>query len=95
MYTRKLCVMVQKVMSSNTVLGQLETLCINPVVNGYLFTNQGKIKHREVRNGLRLSYVVPEKKWTPRKSGISNFGDFRCGALLFMVIHVIYKYKNK
>ena len=21
------------------------------------------------------------------------FGDFRCGALLFMVIHVIYKYK--
>ena len=23
------------------------------------------------------------------------FGDFRCGALLFMVILVIYKYKNK
>ena len=23
------------------------------------------------------------------------FGDFRCGALLFMVIHGIYKYKNK
>ena len=22
------------------------------------------------------------------------FGDFRCGALLFVVIHVIYKYKN-
>ena len=22
------------------------------------------------------------------------FGDFRCGALLFMVIHVIYKYEN-
>ena len=22
------------------------------------------------------------------------FGDFRCGALLFMVIRVIYKYKN-
>ena len=22
------------------------------------------------------------------------FGDFRCGALLLMVIHVIYKYKN-
>ena len=22
------------------------------------------------------------------------FGDFRCGALLFMVIHVIYEYKN-
>ena len=23
------------------------------------------------------------------------FGDFRCGALLFMVIRVIYKYKNR
>ena len=23
------------------------------------------------------------------------FGDFRCGALLFMVIHVIYGYKNR
>ena len=23
------------------------------------------------------------------------FGDFRCGALLFMVINVIYKYKNR
>ena len=23
------------------------------------------------------------------------FGDFRCGALSFMVIHVIYKYKNR
>ena len=23
------------------------------------------------------------------------FGDFRCGALLFMVIHVIYKYKDR
>ena len=23
------------------------------------------------------------------------FGDFRCGALLFMVIHVVYKYKNR
>ena len=23
------------------------------------------------------------------------FGGFRCGALLFVVIHVIYKYKNR
>ena len=23
------------------------------------------------------------------------FGDFRCGALLFMVIHVVNKYKNR
>ena len=25
----------------------------------------------------------------------TNFGDFRCGALLFVLIHVIYKYKNR
>ena len=23
------------------------------------------------------------------------FGDFRCGALLFVVVHVIYKYENR
>ena len=23
------------------------------------------------------------------------FGDFRCGALLFVVVRVIYKYKNR
>ena len=28
-------------------------------------------------------------------SNVFHNGDFRCGALLFMVIHVIYKYKNK
>ena len=26
---------------------------------------------------------------------VGRTSDFRCGALLFMVIHVIYKYKNK
>ena len=26
---------------------------------------------------------------------LTSFGDFRCGVLLFMVILVIYKYKNK
>ena len=30
-----------------------------------------------------------------RKTTIQISGDFRCGALLFMVIHVIYKYKNR
>ena len=24
-----------------------------------------------------------------------KFGDFRCGAMLFAVIHVIYNYKNR
>ena len=28
-------------------------------------------------------------------SSVLFFGDFRCGGLLFMVIHVIYKYKNR
>ena len=27
--------------------------------------------------------------------GVGSVGDFRCGVLLFMVIHFIYKYKNK
>ena len=26
---------------------------------------------------------------------VGKASDFRCGALLFMVIHVIYKYKNR
>ena len=25
----------------------------------------------------------------------AEYGDFRCGALLFVVIHVMYKYKNR
>ena len=30
-----------------------------------------------------------------KRSKCSSIGDFRCGALLFVVIHVIYKYKNR
>ena len=33
------------------------------------------------------------ENWERHEVGMT--GDFRCGALLFMVIHVIYKYKNK
>ena len=31
----------------------------------------------------------------PGGSSVLVVGDFRCGALLFMIIHVIYKYENR
>ena len=47
----------------------------------------------------------PQTSWSPLVIFIAGrpkaavlfwfFGDFRCGALLFMVIYVIYKYKNR
>ena len=34
--------------------------------------------------------------WPPKAALLFwFFGDFRCGALLFVVIHVLYKYKNR
>ena len=41
--------------------------------------------------------IKPESALVPGLAALLFwfFGDFRCGALLFMVIHVIYKYKNK
>ena len=54
---------------------------------------------------LRARVGRPQTNWSPPVIFIAGrpkaallfwfFGDFRCGALLFMVIHVIYKYKNK
>ena len=54
---------------------------------------------------LRARVGRPQTSWSPPVIFIAGrpkaallfwfFGDFRCGALLFMVIHVIYKYKNK
>ena len=53
-------------------------------------------------------HLFTYKKGCPRTNNIKDiynkhtskekdmfFGDFRCGALLFVVIHVIYKYKNR
>ena len=35
-------------------------------------------------------------RWPPKAALLFwFFCDFRCGALLFMVIHVIYKYENR
>ena len=51
--------------------------------------------HCSAPNHLRV-HNVKEIKSTPKAALLFwFFGDFRCGALLFMVIHVIYKYKNK
>ena len=54
---------------------------------------------------LRARVGRPQTSWSPPIIFIAGrpkaallfwfFGDFRCGALLFMVIHVIYKYKNR
>ena len=57
------------------------------------------------KTGLRARVGRPQTSSSPPVVFIAGrpkaallfwfFGDFRCGALLFMVIHVIYKYKNK
>ena len=52
--THESFIMVQKVGSLNTGVGHLETLFVSPAVNGYLFSNQGRIRHRKDRNGLRV-----------------------------------------
>ena len=54
---------------------------------------------------LRARVGRPQTSWSPPVIFIAGrpkvallfwfFGDFRCGALLFMVIHVIYEYKNR
>ena len=33
-------------------------LSVNPAVNGYFFSNQGRIKRQRERDGLRLEYAV-------------------------------------
>ena len=51
--------MVQNAVSSNPGVVQLTTgkLAVHPAANGYLFSNQGNIRQRNERNGLRLSYA--------------------------------------
>ena len=54
---------------------------------------------------LRARVGRPKTSWSPPVIFIASrpkaalllwfFGDFRCGALLFVVTHVIYKYKNR
>ena len=38
---------------------------------------------------------VLDEIWDLTESVSGSFGDLRCGALLVMVIHVIYKYENR
>ena len=38
-------------------------LSVNPAVNGYLFSNWGRIRQRKERDGLRLSSAVPKIQW--------------------------------
>ena len=46
--------------------------------------------------GYKVYMLIGEMSDRPKAALLFwFFGDFRCGALLFMVIHVIYKYKNK
>ena len=40
--------------------------------------------------GTSMKTVFPRRLFC-----FGSFGDFRCGALLFVVIHVIYKYENR
>ena len=42
----------------------------------------------------RLKYCL-KGPLSPKQPTNQIFGDFRCGALLFVVIHIIYKYKNR
>ena len=38
-------------------------LFVTLAVNGFLFSNQGRIRQRKERDGLRLSSVVPKIQW--------------------------------
>ena len=58
--------------------------------------NQGRIRARVGRQQISLSPPVIFIAGRPKAALLFwFFGDFRCVALLFMVIYVIYKYKNK
>ena len=49
--------MVQKVQIWFSLAGICKILSVNPAVNGYMFES-GRIRQRNERNGLRLSYAV-------------------------------------
>ena len=53
---------MQKVVSLNTVLGQLEN-CVNPAVNGYLFFESETDKASKGQELTPLLYFVPEINW--------------------------------
>ena len=66
------------------------------------FNFHARLPVRKIRNrGNQCFHFGPKTPKTEKSEETTKlskfwfFGDFRCGALLFMVIHVIYKYKNK
>ena len=68
-----------------------------------IYLTKSEVKHSF--NGLRARVGRPQTSSSPPVIFIAGrpkaalllwfFGDFRCGALLFVVIHIIYKYKNR
>ena len=68
---------------------------------------KGSVKGKRKRGRQKKRWEDNIKEWTgsPPVIFIAGrpkaalllwfFGDFRCGALLFVVIHVIYKYNNR
>ena len=54
------------------------------------------VKFKYLRNLVTTMIRESKKAGRPKAALLFwFFGDFRCGALLFMVIHVIYKYKKR
>ena len=64
--------MVQKVAVKREVeADDWKTLSVNPAVNGDPFSNQGRIRQREERNGPRLSSVCPRYSGTPTTTALT------------------------
>ena len=75
-------------------VGLLSTIIAVPVVIG--MRTKAELRARVGRPQTSSSPPVIFIAGRPKAALLFwFFGDFRCGALLFMVIHVIYKYKNK
>ena len=63
-----------------------------PVLSGEPKQNQGRglVDRKPVQAPVILLLAVPRRLFC-----FGSLVIFRCGALLFMIIHVIYKYKNR
>ena len=74
--------------------------CWKVYVRGLVDLWQVKNMGRVVRSQVIVERAVfissrPDSHSDLPRQNTGFFGDFKCGALLFMVIHVIYKYKNR
>ena len=66
-----------------------------PCHKDFWFSKDNTAGHSERKEKKRQTKEEVERQYIRAALLFWFFGDFRCGALLFMVIHVIYKYKNK